>query len=273
MGYLRHDGKVSGLPKRNFSAWSGAADYFAQDRPEFKKNVINYYGFIRENDVTLTHALVNLQRSRSPSPADVLSDQVALTVMDENDAGIVVRGSRLLATLGPISDEIAIYPVASHRLDGDASRQSFSFSIPCDTAGLKFLCRESLDLGRSHFNHPLGSRFEEMDATVFFDDVLVPWERVFLLGDVDLCNNYAAGTHSNSHTGHQVLTRCAVKAEFILGKPAVRRWTGTQLILTPAFAKPATPSTGNLHAAMPSSAITTAPIDGAIARELGISRT
>ena len=66
-----------------FSAWSGAADYFAQDRPEFKKNVIDYYEFIRENDVTLTHALVNLQRSRSPSPADVLSDQVALTVVGE----------------------------------------------------------------------------------------------------------------------------------------------------------------------------------------------
>jgi 4-hydroxyphenylacetate 3-monooxygenase len=47
--------------------------------------------------------------------------------------------------------------------------------------------------------------------------VLVPWERVFLMGDVELCNNYGTGTHSNSHTGHQVLTRCVVKAEFILG--------------------------------------------------------
>ena len=200
-----------------FSAWAGSADYFAQDRPEFKKNVKNYYEFIRENDLTLTHALVNLQRSRSPGAATVLSDDVALTVVDENDAGIVVRGSRVLATLGPISDEIAIYPVASHRLGDDASRHSFSFSIPCDTPGLKFLCRESFDLGRSHFDHPLGSRFEEMDSTVFFDDVQVPWERVFLLGDVELCNNYAAGTTSNTHTGHQVLTRCVVKAEFVLG--------------------------------------------------------
>jgi 4-hydroxyphenylacetate 3-monooxygenase len=200
-----------------FAAWAGAGDYFAQDRPEFKKNVINYHKFIRENDLTLTHALVNLQRRRSPGPADVLSDQVALTVVDENDAGMVVRGSRVLATLGPISDEIAIYPAASHRLHEADTRQSFSFSIPCDTPGVKFLCRESLDLGRSHFNHPLGSRFEEMDSTVFFDDVLVPWERVFLMGDVELCNNYGTGTHSNSHTGHQVLTRCVVKAEFILG--------------------------------------------------------
>ena len=200
-----------------FAAWAGASDYFAQNRPEFKKNVTDYYEFIRENDLCLTHALINLQRSRDPSPVTNLSEEVALTVVKETDAGIVVKGSRVLATLGPISDEIAIYPVATHRLGDDAKRQSFSFSIPCDTPGLKFLCRESLDLGRSHFDHPLGSRFEEMDSTVFFDNVLVPWDRVFLLGDVALCNNYGDATQSNAHTGHQILTRCVVKAEFVLG--------------------------------------------------------
>ena len=200
-----------------FTAWAGSADYFAQDRPEFKKNVLAYHEFIRENDVTLTHALVNLQRRRTAGPADTLHENVALTLVKETDAGIVVRGSRTLATLGPISDEIAIYPVASHRLDDEARRQAFSFAIPCDTEGVKFLCRESFDAGRSHFDHPLGSRFEEMDSVVFFDDVFVPWERVFLLGDVELCNGYASGTQSDAHTGHQVLTRCLTKAEFVLG--------------------------------------------------------
>ena len=200
-----------------FSSWAGASGYFAQDRPEFEKNVLNYHEFLRENDVALTHALVNLQRRRTSNPTDTLSEEVALTLVKETDAGIVVKGSRVLATLGPISDEIAIYPVASHRLAGDDGRQSFSFSIPCDTPGVKFLCRESFDLGRSHFNHPLGSRFEEMDSVVFFDNVFVPWERVFLLGNVELCNGYAQGTNSDAHTGHQVLTRCLVKAEFMLG--------------------------------------------------------
>ena len=200
-----------------FTAWAGASGYFAQDRPEFGRNVVNYHEFLRESDVALTHALVNLQRRRTANPADTLSDEVALTLVKESDSGIVVRGSRVLATLGPISDEIAIYPVASHRLADDDGRQSFSFSIPCDTPGVKFLCRESFDLGRSHFNHPLGSRFEEMDSVVFFDNVFVPWERVFLLGNVELCNGYAAGTNSDAHTGHQVLTRCVAKAEFMLG--------------------------------------------------------
>jgi len=199
------------------TAWAGGAEYFGQNRPEFKKNVLDYHEFIRENDITLTHTLVNLQKSRIPGMADNLDEQVALTVMRETDAGIIVKGSRMLATLGPITDEIAVYPTRSHLLGDNAWRQAFSFSIPCDTPGVKFMCRESLDQGRSHFDHPLGSRFEEMDAVVFFDDVLVPWERVFLLGDVDMCNNHGNATQMNTHTGHQVTTRCVVKAEFILG--------------------------------------------------------
>ena len=199
------------------TAWAGGAEYFGQNRPEFKKNVLDYYEFIRENDITLTHTLVNLQKSRIPGMADNLDEQVALTVMRETDAGIIVKGSRMLATLGPITDEIAVYPTRSHLLGNEAWRQAFSFSIPCDTPGVKFMCRESLDQGRSHFDHPLGSRFEEMDAVVFFDDVLVPWERVFLLGDVDMCNNHSNATQMTTHTGHQVTTRCVVKAEFVLG--------------------------------------------------------
>ena len=200
-----------------FAAWAGASDFFAQDRPEFKQNVSNYYEYIRENDLTLTHALLNLQRRRGASATDTVSEEVALTVVKETGAGVVLRGSRLLATLGPISDELAIYHAGNHRMDEEAQRQSFALSIPCDTPGLRFLCRESFDVGRSHFNHPLGSRFEEMDATIFFDDVLVPWDRVFLLGNVDMCNRIGSATQSQGHSGHQVLTRCLVKAEFVLG--------------------------------------------------------
>ena len=199
------------------SGWAGSSEYFTANRPEFKDNVLRYHEHLRENDLTMTHTLVNLQRSRNPSVFDKIEDQVALTVMKETDAGIIVRGSRILATLGPISDEIAVYPTRTHLLGEDARRQAFSFALPCATPGMKFICRESLDLGRSTFDHPLGARFEEMDALVFFDGVLVPWERVFLLGDVEMCNNYSGATQSTAHTGQQVANRTVVKTEFLLG--------------------------------------------------------
>ena len=200
-------------------AMAAAGDYFAQNRPEFKQNIQGYYEYVREGDLVLTHTLVNLQRSRSPlaTPLEDKTD-VALAVVRETDSGVVVRGSRVLATLGPLADEIMVYPARSHRLAGGAPAQySFAFALPCNTPGLKFACRESYDLGRSHFDHPLGSRFEEMDAIVFFDDVLVPWERVFLLGDVELANNLSMSTNQYLHSGHQVVTKNVVKCEFILG--------------------------------------------------------
>ena len=201
-------------------AMAGAGDYFGGNRPEFKQNIINYYEYIRENDLTLTHTLVNLQRNRRPAATShAFSTDVALKVTKETDAGIVVRGPRVLATLGPLSDEIAVYPVRNAQLENaeDAWRYAFAFAIPCGAPGLKFLCRESFDLGRPSFDHPLGSRFEEMDAIIFMDDVFVPWERVFLYGDVQLCNNLSPMSGQYNHSGHQVVTKNVAKCEFVVG--------------------------------------------------------
>ena len=75
------------------SGWAGASTYFSRNREGFDKNVLNYHEYIRENDVTLTHTLVNLQRRRSADIVDNIDDQVALTVVKETDAGIIVRAA------------------------------------------------------------------------------------------------------------------------------------------------------------------------------------
>ena len=200
-----------------FAAWDAAADYFGEKRPEFGTNMRRYVEYIRENDITLTHALINLQRARNPSGMFNLQEGTALEVIRETDSGVIVRGARILATLGPLADEIAVYSPRQARHTGDHSPFAVSFSIACGTPGLKFLCRDSFDLGRSHFDHPLGSRFEEMDCVVFFDDVLVPWERVFLLYDVDRLNATPHVTHSTAHSAHQGATKNLAKCEFVLG--------------------------------------------------------
>src|SRR5437899_1256574 len=200
-----------------FAAWGAAADFFGEKRPEFADNMRRYVEYIREHDVTLTHALINLQRSRNPTGMFNLEEGTALEVKRETDAGIIVRGARILATLGPLSDEIAVYSPRLARHSEEHSPFAVNFSIPCSTKGLKFLCRDSFDLGRSHFDHPLGSRFEEMDCIVFFDDVLVPWERVFLLYDVERLNATPHVTHSTAHSAHQGAAKNLAKCEFVLG--------------------------------------------------------
>jgi 4-hydroxyphenylacetate 3-monooxygenase len=200
-----------------YSAWAGAADFFGQGRAEFGKNMVRYYEHLRENDICLTHALINLQRSRNVSGVFNLQEGTALEVVRETDAGIIVRGARILATLGPLADEIAVYSPRLGRHAEGHSPFAVSFAIPCGAKGLRFLCRESFDPGGSRFDHPLATRFEEMDCIVFFDDVLVPWERVFLLGDVERLNATANATHSSVHSAHQGAAKNLAKCEFVLG--------------------------------------------------------
>ena len=70
---------------------------------------------------------------------------------------------------------------------------------------------------QSCFDHPLASRFEESDALLIFEDVLVPWERVFLYRDIALSNSIYPDSALRNHTAHQTNTRALVKLQFAAG--------------------------------------------------------
>jgi 4-hydroxyphenylacetate 3-monooxygenase len=94
---------------------------------------------------------------------------------------------------------------------------AYAFAIPSNTKGLKYICRESFDYGKSTFDHPLGSRFEEMDTIVLFDHVTVPWDRVFLHGNIEVNNKLYQESDFGPHTTHLILSKNIVKLEFLLG--------------------------------------------------------
>jgi 4-hydroxyphenylacetate 3-monooxygenase len=194
-------------------AMAGAEEWFG----EFGPNVRAYYEHVRENDLLLTHTLIFPQANRSVGPSQQRDQTIAARIVDQNDNGIVIRGARMLATIGPFADEILVMPSTVLKGGADDAPYSYAFGIATDTPGLRFLCRESFDLGRSHFDHPLASRFEEIDAIVVFDDVLVPWERCFVVGNPELCNGIYSETSAAAHMTHQVVTRTRAKTEYILG--------------------------------------------------------
>ncbi len=198
-------------------AMAAASDWFGSEDVRFGENVRRYYEHVRENDLLLTHTLVFPQANRSVGPSKQKEQTLAARIVDQNDNGIVIRGARLLATIGPFADEILVMPSTVLKGTPDDAPYSYAFGIPCDTPGVRFLCRESFDLGRTRFDHPLGSRFEEIDAIVVFDDVLVPWERCFIVGNPELCNGIYTETSAAVHMTHQVVTRTRAKTEFVLG--------------------------------------------------------
>ncbi len=201
---------------RAVMAYAAAADYMAANDPRFGENIRRYYEYVREHDLCLTHTLINPQANRSVGPSKQADPHLAAGILRETSGGIVIRGARMLATL-PVSDEIMVFPSTLLRGGQEDAPYAFAFAIPTATKGLRFICRESFDYGRGPADHPLGSRFEEMDAVVIFDDVQVPWERVFLLRDVERCNRAFAETRAVVHMAHQVVTKNVAKTEFVLG--------------------------------------------------------
>jgi 4-hydroxyphenylacetate 3-monooxygenase len=198
-------------------ALSEAGPWFAQADPAFAANVAAYYERIREEDLLLTHTLITPQANRSQDAAKQLGGALTARIVREDDNGVVISGARMLATIGPIADELLVFPSTVLRGTPEDAPYSFALAINCDAPGLRFICRESLDYGRSHFDHPLGSRFEEIDAVVVFDEVHVPFERCFMLGHPELCNTIYTETSAVAHMTHQVATRTIAKTEAFLG--------------------------------------------------------
>lgn len=194
-------------------------EHFDTDERDYGDHILEYYEHVRENDLSLTHALIDPQIDRSKGGSFRLEDEVerpgSVRVVDEDDSGIYVSGARMLATLGPQADEIMVYPFGYYGEDGP---EVVAFAVPVGADGVRQICRPQLSRNDVR-NHPLSSRFDEMDTFVVFDHVHVPWERVFVYGDADVANGWRARekTAYANLAYHQTAVKDLAKAEFAWG--------------------------------------------------------
>ncbi len=199
------------------SAFATGADGFGP----YADNMRAYYERVREGDVVLTHSLTNPQVDRSRDVSEQLEvKDVAARAVRETDAGIVISGARMLATLGGLSDEILVMPAPSFPLPPteDAKAFAIGFAVPVATPGLRLIARPPLfprDAG-SPLDHPLSARFDDTDCMVIFEDVLVPWERVFIYRDVEIFNGIYRHTGAHFASAQQYTTRDLSKSEFMM---------------------------------------------------------
>ena len=194
------------------------AKVYGENELRFSDNIIAYHEYIRENDVCLTHTFGHPQVNRALAVTELSDPYIALGVVDTTSEGLIVSGSKLLATLAPFSDEIfaPIYrPLPPN--DPNSEKYAIGFALPVATPGLKFICRESYDLGRSLYDYPLSGQFDEMDALAVFDNVLIPWDRVFAHGDVELGNRNLGRVALWRQYMQQVAVKNIAKLEFVLG--------------------------------------------------------
>jgi 4-hydroxyphenylacetate 3-monooxygenase len=194
-------------------ALASSSDLLKNKDNAFPENVVHYYEYVREKDLSLTHTFINPQVNRSQLYLEDPDEAISAKIVDTNNKGILIKGARLLATQGGITDEIIVLSTGGV-MDNS---QAFAFSIPSDADGVKFICRESFVYDQSSFNYPLSSRFEEMDSVIVFDHVLVPWDRVFYYENIEAAHTFINESSFQSFTLHQVVSRQIVKTEFVLG--------------------------------------------------------
>jgi 4-hydroxyphenylacetate 3-monooxygenase len=176
----------------------------------------DYFRFARDNDLYLTYVIINPQADRSKAASEQQDLFLTAGVVDQDSAGITIRGAKMLGTGTIMANEVFVTCIQPLR-EGD-ERYAISFALPLNATGVKLLSRKSYEeSATSVFDNPLASRFDENDAVVYFDDVRVPWERVFVNQDTAMCQRQFHATPAHVYQNYQSQIRLMVKMRFLVG--------------------------------------------------------
>lgn len=220
-GYIAAATKTCGMMGRGpdflnamITALGVKPDFFHECSSACAEAVVGYYEYVARNDLFLTHALLDPQLDKSKLRHEQSDPATPLRVVDRNSDGLVMHGIKRIATAAPYADEILVWPFPPTFRPGEEEYANV-FAIPMNTKGLKTLCRRSFASHGTRHDFPLSAQFDEMDATVVFDNVLVPWDRVFLHGDIGLLNRMYKDSRMREFTAHQTNARLEVKLGFV----------------------------------------------------------
>lgn len=176
----------------------------------------DYYRYARDNDLFLTYVIINPQADRSKSAHEQADPYLTAAVVDEDNEGITVRGAKMLATSGIMANEVFVTCIQP--LQPGDEIYALSFAIPMNAKGLRILSRKSYEQHAvSVYDNPLASRFDENDAVLYFDDVKVPWERVFVHKDLAMVQKQFQATPAHVMQNYQCQIRLMVKMKFLAG--------------------------------------------------------
>jgi aromatic ring hydroxylase len=195
------------------AGFAARSDVFAKagDRTGAER-ILKFYREVVDGDLSMTHTIIQPAIDRGTGELSGLNGELAARIVKRTKNGVIVRGAKVLATLGPFADELFVYP-AGPLPPGSSPDYALCFSIPMNTKGLITLCRDHYGTQASMKDQPFSARFDEQDAYMIFDDVEVPYERLFIDADVEIYNGLRrAGWAANVF--QQTSIRAAIKLEF-----------------------------------------------------------
>lgn len=175
---------------------------------EYHKRFNNFLHRVQEEDLVCDGAMTDPKGDRSKRPVELEDSDLYLHVVEKKPEGIVVRGAKCHQTGALNSHEIIVMPTLALRPGEEA--YAVSFAVPGDSPGIAYIVgRQASDTRKLEgVEIDLGNaRFGGMECLVIFDDVLVPWERVFMCGETEFAGKLVerfAGYHRQSYGGCKV---------------------------------------------------------------------
>jgi len=150
-------------------------------KEQYQKNAQNFLEHIRKHDLHTCGAVTCVKGDRGKEPSKQKHPDYYLHVVDRNKDGIIVKGAKIHITSAPATNEIIVVPTRQMR--EDEADYAVSFAIPSNTKGITFICRGGRGAWSDHEFHADRPVRELTEAIIVFDNVFVPWERVFMCGE------------------------------------------------------------------------------------------
>ena len=183
----------------------------------FQQNARAWYRKAQQQVLFINHAIQHPPVDRDLPIHE--RAEVCVRAVKETEGGIYVRGAKIVATGSALTHATF---VAHHGLTPVQAREyACVFMVPMNAPGVKLISRASYENAAAvmgtPFDYPLSSRLDENDAIFVLDDVFVPWEDVFVYGDLDTANNFFQQTGFLPRLLLNGCTRLDIKLEFIAG--------------------------------------------------------
>ena len=180
--------------------------------PLFAENVERHVKRLMDRDLFHVSGNTDPKGDRSLPPQEQDPDML-LHVVEERDDGIVVRGAKY-ETAACYANQGFVKPTIA-QWDAALKDYAVGFITDMNAKGLKHICRTALAVGKDPKDYPIGTRFDEIDTLLIFDDVLVPWENVFF-SRLPEAAGYIRGT-LHRYVVFPFVMRTLFRADMLLG--------------------------------------------------------
>lgn len=188
-------GGVTGV----FMALLSIVDELRKVKPEYADNIERMYIYARDNDLRAAEVITDAKGDRSRKAHEQDDPDLYLRIVERRKDGIVVRGAKLHITAAALVHELVVMPTKA--MSAEEADYAVAFSIPVATEGVKIINRSFAAPELNEFDYPASSHHSMPEGFVIFDDVFVPWERVFLAGEWKLAGAFAQSLGLWERTG------------------------------------------------------------------------